>query len=227
MHSSSDVLARLCASVFCLGVWGALAAGSGWLAHRRVRSVEGATGRPARPDGEGPLLWYAGAAVAWPFAAGLALVGLISRERARVGRNCFYLLLGHFTLATVGAIAIAVVRPDDLGSTEIYGAVYFACGLVASGVLAAAGFGWIWAGRRARRIASEPPSGAPPEGWVRVLLYLGSAVFWPAGLVSAAVFTKPESAAVGATAFRVSLLHLVTVAIAVCVGIPIVIAHAT
>lgn len=203
----------------CLGTWGAMAGASGWLATYRMRSVERATGGWAEPPNERRYLWYAGAAVAWPIAAALALVGLASRRWTRTGRDCALIMLGHFTLAVLGSIGVALAQEPP--QSDPFPMIVFACVMVGGGALAAMIIVWKWAGARAHRLASEEPTGDGP-GAERFAVYLASLAAWPVGFIAAALYTKPENVRVGTTAMRLSLGVLVAVVAIVCVGLPVI-----
>lgn len=209
----------LCAGSVCLGTWAALGGASGWLATYRMRSVERATGGWAEPPNERRYLWYAGAAVAWPIAATLALVGLASRRWTRTGRDCALIMLAHFTLALFGSLGVALAQ-DGPGDNPLPLVIY-ACVMVGAGALAAMIIAWKWAGARAHRLASEEPTGAPP-GAERFAVYLASLAAWPVGFIAAALYTRPENVRVGTTAMRLSLGVLVAVVATVCVGLPVI-----
>lgn len=97
-----DFLAAMLSALVCVGCWGLLAVGLGFVAHARMRAVERTIGRPALPANETSLLWYAVSAIAWPFAFAFAIVGLAKRDWTRAGRNATFILLGHFTFFVLG-----------------------------------------------------------------------------------------------------------------------------
>jgi hypothetical protein len=198
-----------------------MAGASGWLAHRRMRKVEAELGEPASPGRERALLWYAGASVVWLSAAALAAVGLLKRERVRVGRDCFFILLGHFSLVTMAASLSVALQAT--GGSEATGPVLTAVTIVAGSAIAATVFAWKWAGLRAARLMEGPKSEATDPGAVRFLIYALSLAFWPAGFVAGFVYTHREDAQVGCWAIRCSLLHLLGIALAVCVGLAVLV----
>lgn len=223
MRPSPDPVAVTVTGLCCLAVWAGLSLGLVGLAHLRVRAVERATGRPARPEDESPWLWYAGASVVWLSAAVLALVGLARRSHARVGRNCLALLLGHLGVASAAAFALVALERPGRSGPDPFGLVLLACAIVLTSSVFAVAFAWLWAGRRACRLAASPhpePAGAGPSPLERLAVYAGSAVLWPVGLVALLLYAKPHDAHVGRRAFRISLVHVELIALAVCVGLP-------
>lgn len=194
-----------------------MAGGAGWLAHWRTRKVEAELGRPALPEGETALLFYAGASVVWLAAAVLALVGMAKREWTRAGRNCFFLLLGHFGLATL----IAPLGPlgDAMHSRSPLPFVIGICAILVISGFVASGFLWRWGSLRIARIEAEPPTGDPP-GLERWALYVGSVLVGMIGLVAALVYREPQNVRVGVTALRISTVYLLLIVTLVCVGLP-------
>ena len=214
-------MGALCAGLCCLGGWAVIGGAAGWLAHRRMRSVEASAGHRAEPPHEGRWLWYAGAVTVWLAAAVLAVVGLLKRDRVRVGRDCTFILLGHFTLVTVGSVVTTMIGdPGDMDPLPI---VVLACLVAGGGLTVAPVLAAVWAMRRAKRIAAQPPTGDPP-GAERFLLYGASLLLWPVGLVMAFVYAKPENVRVGAIALCMSLAQLWLIAVGTCVGLPLLVA---
>lgn len=213
-----QLLPAICACAICLGVWGAMAAVAGLLAHRRMVSAERALGSRAVPPDEWPYAWYAGASVVWLSALVLAIVGLANRRWARVGRTCAFLFLGHMTVATFAAMGAVLV--DATGATGPSPAplVVMACVIVMVSAVAMAVFLWQLAGARVARIEALPSEGAAP-GLERWAVYAVSALAWPAGFAAAAVYGKPENVRVGANALRISLVVLTSIALATCVAV--------
>lgn len=209
-----------------------MAGASAWLAHRRMTRVEGELGGRATPGPEGAMLWYAGASIVWLSAAVLAAVGLLRRDRVRVGRDSLFILLGHFTVVTLGAV---IGSGFEGRHHSQMGPVFMAVSVVAVSAIASFVFAWRWSGLRCARLAPHDagPSGpyrtpeteAPerPGAW-RFVVYLASLIMWPAGLVSAFVFDKPHDAHVGMWALRASLAQLLSIALLVCVGLGVLIA---
>ncbi len=218
-----EIAGALCAGVCCLGSWGAIALGAGWLAHRRARNVERALGREALPPDELPLLFYAGASVVWVSALVLAVVGLVKRDWARLGRNCLYLFLGHMTLVTLAAMTQATLDSVNGRTGDPMGVVLLACVIVAGSAIASLVFFWRWAGARADRIAATADPSAEPPGAERFAVYAGSLLFWPVGLIAAVVYRAPESVRVGMNALRLTALHVVMIALAVCAALPVIV----
>lgn len=220
-----DLAATLVASVIMMGVWLAMAAPVGYLAHRRMRRVEQDLGAPALPAHELPLLLRAVAAIAWPVAAVVGLVAWVTRSWARLARDVTLIFLAQITASVLSAIGIVIAQtrsPPASTADELLALVVAACVNLGTGVLVATAFLWLWAGRRAERIRRGPPQGPPLGAW-RFALYAASLVFWPAGITLAVVFTKPENAHVGANAFRCSLVQIAWIAIAVCIAVPLVV----
>ncbi|HJL14867.1 MAG TPA: hypothetical protein RMH99_04375 [Sandaracinaceae bacterium LLY-WYZ-13_1] len=225
---SEELAGRICGGLCCLGMWVALAGGAGWLAQRRTRRVEQELGRRASPGREPAMLWYAGASVVWLSAAVLAAIGLARRERVRLGRDCLFILLGHFTVV---ALASILGTGFEGSRTEPLGPLLIAVAVLSASAIAAFAFAWVWSGLRRARLAGPPrvdegPYRSPEEGddpeppgaW-RFLLYGLSLVMWPAGFVSALVFGKPHDAHVGMWALRASLVQLLAITLAVCAGL--------
>ena len=215
-----EILAALCASSICLGIWGAIAAVAGFLAHRRMVSVERTLGARALPPDEWPYLWYAGASVVWLAALVLALLGLANRPWARLGRNCTFLFLAHMTVATLAAMGsvVADASGEGGGAPSLAPLVVMACVIVVASALAAAVFVWRFAGARVARIEALPAEGAAP-GLERWAVYAASALVWFVGIGAAAFYGKPENVRVGANALRISVVALTTIALATCVAL--------
>jgi hypothetical protein len=223
----TDLAATLVASLIVMGVWLGMAAPVGYLAHRRMRRVEQELGAPALPENELPLLLRAIASIAWPVAAAVGLVAWNRRNWARLARDVTLIFLAQITGAVLSAMGVAIWHsPDPPASTaeEMFPLVIMACVTLGVGVLIATPFIWLWAGRRARRLRQLPPA-APPPGAARFALYAASLLFWPLGVFLAATYTAPENAQVGANAFRCSLAQMVFVALAVCVGLPLLVRY--
>ena len=214
-----DVAAAICASACCVGSWAAMAGGAGWLVERRVRKVEAELGRRAVPPEEHAALFYAGASTVWLAAMAMAAYGLLKREHARLGRNAYWILVAHFSLATLGACGIVVA-----GDESPLPIVVMACLIVAGSFCMALGFAWRWSGVRRDRIAAEPPTGLEPPGPERWAVWIGSAVAWPVGFVALLVFREAERVGVGTTAARLSLGQIALVALGVCLALPILVA---
>lgn len=216
---AQDLTAALCASACCVGSWAAMAGGAGWLVERRVRRAEAELGRRALPSEERALLFYAAASTVWLVASVLAAYGLLARERARLGRSAYWILVAHFTLATLGACGIVVT--GDEGPLPI---VVMACLIVGGSALMSFGFAWRWSALRRARLEREEPTGERPPGLERWAIYAGALLAWPVGLVAGLLYAKPESAGVGTIAARLSMLQLLAIALAVCVGLPTLVA---
>ncbi len=214
----------MCAGLCCFGMYGLGAAGAGWLAHWRTRKVEADLGRPALPEAETALLFYAGASVLWLSAAVLALVGMFKRDWTRAGRNCFYILLAHFGLVT----ALATLGPiGDAMHQRVPGPFIAAiCGFVLLCFGAACAFLWRWGSLRVARIEALPPTGDPP-GAERYALYLASILVGMLGFIMPFVYREPQNVRVGVTALRVSMVYVMLVATGVCAAIPVVMVLAT
>lgn len=222
-----ELLPAACASAFCLGTWGAIAALAAFLAHRRMAAVERELGRRALPADEWPYAWYAGASIVWLAALVLAIVGLARKDWARAGRNCALVFLGHMTLATLAATAMVVVDASSGARGSPLPLVIMACAMVAAGAIAAAISTWLFAGARAARIEALPVAeGAKAPGLERWAIYLVSAIAWPVGLAAALVYGKPESVRVGANALRISVAQLLSIALLVCAAIVVLVALA-
>lgn len=215
-----EILPAVLAGLCCLAMWSPVAALLAFAAHRRMRAVEAADGGRAEPAHEGPLLWYAVSAVAWPFAFGLAVVGIARRPWARVGRGSTLILLAHLTVAVLAAVASMIAsagrRDDPLPF------VIMACAMLVTGALLAAIFAWRWSGARARRLASAPPAGGG-LGAARFALYAGAAFVGMLGLLAPFVLTKPEDAHAAKIAFRISVTHLALIVLGVCTALPILV----
>jgi hypothetical protein len=222
----SELAGAACAGLICVGMWALMAAGTGALAHTRMRRVEAALGRRALPTDERALLFYAGSSVVWLSALVLAAVGLFRRDWARLGRNCFFLFLGHMSLAVLAAIASMLSDAVGGAGPQPLPIVVTACVIVAASASAAVSFMFRWAALRATRIEASGPAEGDPPGAERWAIYVGSALFWPVGLVAALIYGKPENVRVGATALRIMLLHVLAIALAVCVALPIGVALA-
>jgi hypothetical protein len=217
---SEDAAGAVVAGVICLGCWAVLAAPLAFAAHARMAKVEREDRKRALPANETPLILYGVAAIAWPMALGVAIVGLAKREWSRLGRNGAFILIGHFTVYVIGSVFISAntaSTPED----SLLAIVGFAASIVAVGTLGASLFAWLWSGARAARIASAP---ATKEGMgaLRFAIYAVSLFFWPAGIVCVAIMNEPHDAHVGKVAFRMSLLNLVLIALATCAAVPFV-----
>ena len=220
-----EFTAALVAGTIVLGGWSVVAVVLGYLAHRRMTRVERELGSPAVPPFEQPLAWMAGAFVAWPFAAVLAVIALAKREWARLGRNLTFIFLGHMTAAVLAAMAAVLVNSPRAGAQttleELGPVVVAACVILAAGVLVAVVLAWVWLGRRSARIHLQAPrAGNGPGPW-RFALYAASLLMWPVGIVCAVVYTQPHDVHVGANALRCSLVQIAIIALAVCIGLPI------
>ena len=222
----SQLASAACAGLVCIGMWGLMAAGSGALAHLRMRRVEAELGRPARPEGERALLFYAGASVVWLSALVLSGVGLFRRDWVRLGRNCFFVFLGHITLAVIAAIASMMFDAGQGAGPQVLPIVAMACLIVAGSATAAVVFLFRWASLRAARIEASAPAVGEPPGAERWAIYVGSALLWPVGLVAGLVYREPQNVRVGANALRITLLNLLAIALGVCAGLPIFVAYA-
>jgi len=219
-----DSLALAIASLICLGIWGVMALAVGAAGHVRMKRVEAALGRRAEPSPERIQLFYAGASVVWLSAVVLALVGLVRRDWARMGRNCLFIFLAHITLI-VALVPFVMPRATATSVASPVPMLILVCAIVAISALVSAFFASRWAFLRARRIEAEPATDAQPIGGLRYLLYLGSLALWPAGLVAVLVFSKPENARVGAKSFLFSLVNMVGIALLVCIGLPLLAQH--
>lgn len=218
----ADLLAVTLAAVVVLGGWACLAALVAYFAHRRMRRAEADLGAPALPSDETPLLLMATAWIAYPASLVVALVGLVNPKWTRVGRNATFVFLAQISaavLAALGAVIWGSLGPPGSESDQLLSIVVASCAIAGIGILVSLCHFWLWAGRRAARLRARPAEG-PAPGWWRLAIYLVSLVFWPAGVVSAVVFSKPENAGVGATALRCSLVQFAIIAVAVCVGLP-------
>ena len=192
-----------------------------FFAHRRTLAVERQLGTRALPPHEQHLLWYAGAASLWLVAAVLALVGLGSRRWTRMGRNAAYIFVVHITFLVIFVVLLA---PDADAPREraLLSIVTMACVMAGAGLTAAIVCTFIWAGARSERLARLPHTG-PPPGPEQYAIYFVSLPFWPAGLIAAAVYNKPQNVQTGAMALRVSLVSLWTIAAAICAAIPMLV----
>jgi hypothetical protein len=153
----------------------------------------------------------------------VGLVAWATRSWARLARDVTLIFLAQITASVLSAAGLGIWRSlDPPGGTgeETFSLVVLACANMAAGLLVATAFLWLWAGRRAGRLGRAPPQGPPPGMW-RFALYAASLVFWPAGIALAVVFTAPEKAQVGANAFRCSLVQIASIALAVCIGLPL------
>lgn len=218
----ADLLAVSIAVLVTLGGWSGVAAAAGYFAHRRMRLAEAELGASAVPRDELPCLLMGAAWVTYPAAFVVALVGLVNRGWARLGRNATFVLLAQISAAVLSAIGAMIhnrLVPPSSKMSELLTIMIPACAMCGIEILIAISYFWIWAGRRAARLAGPPAEGPPPGKW-RFAVYLASLVFWPVGLVSAAVFSKPENSCVGATALRCALVDVAAIAIGVCVGLP-------
>lgn len=216
-------LAIIYAGGCCLGIWAVVGGSAGWLAHRRMRSVERYLGVRAEPANESRYLWYAGAAHLWLAAAALALVGLSSGRWARSGRDATFIFLAHFTFVTFGAIAIGPSAQGPLVRNMVP-IITVACIVVGLGFTAAIVLGFLWASARARRIEALPRMG-PPPGAERFAIYIGSFLLWPIGMVAAGAYRQPQNVRVGATALRLSLTGMGIFVVVASVAIPILLAR--
>jgi hypothetical protein len=219
----NDLVPAIIAGVILLGMWMLLATPVGYLAHRRMGAVERERGAPALPANELPLLLRAVAAIAWPVAAAVGLVAWATRPWARLARDVTLIFLGQITASVLSAIVVTVmhaIEPPRGAVAELFPLLVAASANLAVGALVAAAFLWIWAGRRARRLAGAPPSG-PPMGVGRFGIYVASVLLWPAGIILGVVLTAPQDAPVGANAFRCSLVQIACLAIAVCLALPL------
>ncbi len=112
------LLATLAADGIVLASWCVAA----FLAVRFINGrVERALASPASPSegvGDVALLLYGASLLFWPAALGIGMYHLGRPASARVGRNCLFIALGHFTLAVLAAIAIvtglAIFAPSRL-----------------------------------------------------------------------------------------------------------------
>lgn len=211
-----DVASAICASACCVGSWAAMAGGAGWLVERRLRGVEAQLGRRAVPSEENALLFYAGASTVWLAAMALAAFGLFSPERARLGRNAYWILVAHFSLATLGACGMVVT-----GSESVVPILVMACLIVGGSAVMALAFAWRWSGARRDRIEADGPGSEPGPGPERFALYAGALLMWPVGLIGAFVYAEPHNVRAGTVAARLSMLQCFGIALAVCVGLPI------
>jgi hypothetical protein len=213
----------LCASAICMLIWGGMAAGAGALAHWRMVRVERDLGTQALPAHEWPQLWYAIAAIAWPFAAVLAAVGLFRRAWARAGRNTFWILLAHFSVTTIGATVSMIFDAQHSGPG--IGVVFMACGMVLFGATLAMIMTWRFTSARADRIASEPheAEAKEPSTLERLAIYIGTVMAWPIGIAAAVVYSKPHNVRVGMGALRVTALVFTAISWAVCIGISVLV----
>jgi hypothetical protein len=219
----TDLGASIVAALVLLGIWLALAAPVGYLAHRRMQRVERELGGPAQPADELPLLLRAVAAIAWPVAVVVGIVVWLRREWARLARDVTLIFLAQITASVLSVCALVItqtVDPPGGSAEELIPLVDLACATLAFGLLLGTVFLWLWAGRRADRLRRGPPQGPAPGLW-RFALYAASLLAWPAGIALAVIFTAPEKASVGAAAFRCSLIQIAAIALAVCIALPL------
>jgi hypothetical protein len=212
---------KLFASLCCLSMWAPIAALGAYGAHRRMVAVEAKDGGPASPAHELPLLLYAVASTAWPFAFVLACIGLGYRKWVRVGRTSTFILLAHFTVAVLGSLGI--VLTESQRGPEPLAIVGYACAMLLFGALLFTAMAWRWAGARAERIARGEPSGAE-LGLVRFGVYALGALVPIAGVVTPLLLSEPQHAHVAKITARVSLVALLLTALAVCAGLLVLIA---
>jgi hypothetical protein len=223
----SDLVAALVASTILMGMWLCAAAPVAYLAHRRMRRVERELGAPALPANEMPLLLRGVACFAWPAAAVVALVAWLTRSWARLARDVTLIFLAQITATVVSAIGMAIAHanePPRSTAGELFPLVVVACVTLAIGTLVATAFVWQWARRRAQRLRLAPPRGPEPGPW-RFAVYAASLLFWPLGVVLSVMLTAPENAHVGANALRCSLVQIASIAIGVCVALPLVVSY--
>lgn len=208
-----------------MGAWAPMGLGLAALARWRMRKVEDATGERAEPANEGRILWHAGAVIAWPTAAVLALVGLASRRWTRSGRDAAYILVGHFTAYVLVACGVVIFTAPSggppRGSEPPVAMLAMVLGLVAVGFGAAAVLMWRWASARTTRIEAMTPTGGPSPGAERWAIYAGSLMLWPVGFIAALIYDKPENVRVGTTAMKLSALHLVLLVVASLIGVAV------
>ena len=222
-----ELIGAIIAIFIVIGGWVAIASLVFFLSHLRMVRVESTLAGPALPAHELPLLWLAVSSIAWPFAAGVGLVGLFKREWVRLGRNATLILLVHFTVAVLEASVAAVAnvgrgQGSSSAAEEMFPIVVMACLMVGVGALLATILFWIWSGRRMRRIQSQPRRGPTPGSW-RFVVYLSSLLFWPVGIVCLPACSSSENVHVGTSAFRCSLLNIAGIALSVCLALPILI----
>ena len=146
----------------------------------------------------------------------LAAFGLFSPERARLGRNAYWILVAHFSLATLGACGMVVT-----GSESVVPILVMACLIVGGSAVMALAFAWRWSGARRDRIEADGPGSEPGPGPERFALYAGALLMWPVGLIGAFVYAEPHNVRAGTVAARLSMLQCFGIALAVCVGLPI------
>ena len=215
-----QTLPSLLAGLCCLVMWAPIAALPAWGAGRRMRAVEEADGIRAEPAHEGALLWYAVSSIAWPFAFGLAVVGLARRPWVRVGRGSTLILLAHFTFVMLAVLGLRIAtserREDPVHIAVMVCAIVVACGLLF------ATFAWRWSGARAARLAAAPPAGGGLGG-ARFALYAGTLLVALIGLLAPFVLTKPEDAHAAKVAFRIALVHLMAIVLGVCIALPVLV----
>lgn len=97
-----------------------------------------------------------------------------------------------------------------------------ACGIVALGSLTAAALVIVFLQRRLQRRLRESPE-APADHSLSLLMYAGSAVFWPVGVALTA--TLPE-ARTARTCGVIVVLHMTAIALATCGGVAALAAYA-
>jgi hypothetical protein len=155
----------------------------------------------------------------------VGLVAWIQRSWARLARDVTLIFLAQITGSVLSAIGVAIWHsqsPPESTAEELFPLLILACANLGIGTLIATAFLWLWAGRRAERLRRPPPRGPAPGLW-RFGLYAASLLFWPLGITLAVVFTAPENAEVGASAFRCSLVQIAWIALCVCIGLPLLV----
>lgn len=212
-----ELIPKIIAGLCCLGMWLPMAALGGFGAHRRMVSVESKDGTPAAPPHETPLLLYAVAATAWPFAFILACIGLAWRKWARVGRGATFILLAHFTVAVLGSVGL--VMTESRRGPEVSAIVAYACAMVVFGALLAMVLTWRWTGARATRLAAGAPTGESFGLPLRFGVYAIAMAVPIAGLLMPFLMTEPQHAHVAKVGARLSLLGLMLIVLAVCAGV--------
>lgn len=164
--------------------WGLAVGLIALLVHRRMAGVERRIDRKANPSDDKPLLWLAVAAIAWPFSAGVALVGMAKPEWSRLGRNATLVFLVQVTVMVLAAIVtggINAARSDGFPlpfAQEMQPIVAIACGIFAVRLIASTVLFWMWSGHRSRESLPNQTRRLRPELGVLVST-LGVCFFGP------------------------------------------------
>jgi hypothetical protein len=102
------LIATIIADLIVLAGWGVAAAFAVRLLNAKARAAT----VPEAPDPSRPLL-YAAAVVLWPFALAFGMMKMSKPETVRTGRVLLLIGLGHFTFATLVAVAIVTAVAVD------------------------------------------------------------------------------------------------------------------